>query len=134
MVLILPSIRVANGSCFSLKMLNCFIEVQAFPLQNFQIPKCCSHLAILATRIFCAPFLLEIWNMLLCFSLLACLAIRSMLSPGSFGDRTCSFNSLRLTFLSFNVLQVTQLPSCSRLVDCCPNLIDFIINFLCLPS
>ena len=34
----------------------------------------------------------------MCFSLLACLTMRSMLTLGSFGDKTCSFNSWVLTF------------------------------------
>ena len=58
------SIRVANNSCFSLKFLNCFAEVQASPCWNYERSQ-------MLLQISFAPCLLQIWNIFLRFSTLS---------------------------------------------------------------
>ena len=92
-ILILPSIGVANTSCYSFKCSTSSLSARHLLSSTINFLVCSSHLSILKTSISFAPCLMKIWN-----SFFACLAMRSMLTFGSFGDRTCSFNSLVLTF------------------------------------
>ena len=106
--------RSFNNSCFSLSCWNVSLRSRHSRSRTMSILRCSSHVARLATRVSFAPCLVKIWNNLFAVVHLSLAA-------------QCA--QCRLL-----VRQVTQHPSCTRLVDGCPPLVDSIIHFSSPPS